>query len=54
MPIGQLPESMEKYRALLEFQNEMRKLCIERYKKYKLEKGREEKRRVKETKRKQE
>lgn len=42
----QLPPSMEKYRQLLEFQDEMRKICNERNKKYKLEKGREEKRRV--------
>ena len=52
--LGELPPSMEKYRALLEFQDEMRKICNERNRKYKLEKNREEKRRAKEKKRKQE
>ena len=51
--IGELPPAMEKYRSLLEFQFEFAQLCNERNKKYKLEKNREEKRRVKEKKRKQ-
>ena len=46
--IGELHPDMEKYRELLEFQYEMRKICEERNRKYKLHKNREEKRRYRE------
>jgi hypothetical protein len=47
MRIGELPESMEKYRQLLEFQFEMIKICEERNAKRKSEKAKEEKKRWK-------